>query len=85
MAKTAAKAATAREYLKRVGIDINHAVNLVTLNYNYHKHIHTNEYYNGVNNFVKTGYERVSNHKAGVFAALLIMNAILRITNSMFF
>lgn len=85
VAKTAAKAATAREYLKRVGIDINHAVNLVTLNYNYHKHIHTNEYYNGVNNFVKTGYERVSNHKAGVFAALLIMNAILRITNSMFF
>ncbi len=75
----------ARTYMRRTGIDINHKANIVTLNYYYHKHLHTKEYYDGVNAMVSLGYNKVSNQKAGVMAALLIMHAILKITNSIFF
>lgn len=77
------RAATSRSYLSKVGLTTSHKTNIVTLNKNFHQHLHTNAYHSGVESLVKTGYNKGG--KSGVLASLIIMNAILKISNSIFF
>ena len=77
------RAATSRSYLSKVGLTTSHQANKVHLNKNFHQHLHTNAYHSGVESLVKTGYNKGG--KSGVLASLIIMNAILKISNSMFF
>ncbi len=85
VAKKAAAAEEARGYLKATNISVDHEANLVKLNKNFHKRLHTTQYYGAVNLVVRTGYNKSSNKKAGVLGALLVLNAMLKISNSVFF
>ena len=62
---------------------IDHKTNIVKLNQNFHQHLHSTPYYNGVNTVVSKGNEIAG--KSGVFAALLLLHGILKLTNTIFF
>lgn len=82
VAKNAAAANKSRVILNKHHIDINHKANLVKINKNFHQHLHTNLYHDGVYAVLEKGDKM---KKAGVFAALLLLNGILKTTNSIFF
>ena len=83
VAKNASDAQPARDIFLIYSISIDHKANIVRFNQNFHQHLHTKAYYIGVNRVLSKGNDIAK--KSGVFAALLLLHGVLKLTNTIFF
>jgi len=80
VAQTARKAQLARDVLKRVGIGVNHKRNLVSIKTGLHRRLHTNKYYETINDIMNSAYSKkysYSTNQLRVFTALDLIKAWL--------
>jgi RHS repeat-associated protein len=80
VAQTARKAQPARDVLKRVGIGVNHKRNLVSIKTGLHRRLHTNKYYETINDIMNSAYSKkysYSTNQLRVFTALDLIKAWL--------
>ena len=70
VAKKAVSAKPARDVLSRVGIKVNDPINLVSLRYNLHRHLHTKRYYYSVNSLLTSAVRKSANRYLAVKRSL---------------
>ena len=64
----------------KVGLSINHSKNMVDINYNLHRVMHTKVYYKSIETIIKAAYKKSS--VKGVLNAVSVLKGFLKTVSS---